>query len=185
MATLSCPYCPVPKNFIPSDINYILCKFHLHQTDKEVGCYCKYCVSKKLADNDIPPCRSLNIIKYLQTQSYKKDVRKEHIEEHTKEEHNEIYNKKEDNEIYNKKEDNEIYNKKEEIESLSSGLEIINMNQLDEYSKDNTSDRSENISSKNTSNRSEEGIGSDSTDNEIVFVQSPMESFINLNYIDD
>ena len=176
MATLSCPYCPVPKNFIPSDINYILCKFHLHQTDKEVGCYCKYCVSKKLADNDIPPCRSLNIIKYLQTQSYKKDVRKEHIEEHTKEEHNEIYNKKEDN---------EIYNKKEEIESLSSGLEIINMNQLDEYSKDNTSDRSENISSKNTSNRSEEGIGSDSTDNEIVFVQSPMESFINLNYIDD
>jgi hypothetical protein len=155
MATLSCPYCPIPKNFTPSDVNYILCKFHLHHTDKEVGCGCKYCISKKLVnDSDVPPpCRGFDMFKLEQ--------------------------------LHAKKKDNEIYNKKEEIESLSSGLEIINMNQLDEYSKDNTSDRSENISSKNTSNRSEECISSDSTDNEIVFVQSPMESFINLNYIDD
>ena len=174
MATLSCPYCPVPKNFIPSDINYILCKFHLHQTDKEVGCDCKYCVSKKLADNDIPQCRSLNIIKLqqLQTQLYKKDIREEHTEEHTKEEHRKKHI--------------------EDIESLSSGLEIINISQSDENSDcqssnkyDFQSSNQSNVQSNVQSDQSDISVNNDSTDNEIVFVQSPMESFLKLNYLDE
>ena len=56
MATLSCPYCIIPKKFISSDDNYLLCKFHLHRTDKEIGCTCKYCLAKKIVDmEDIPP----------------------------------------------------------------------------------------------------------------------------------
>ena len=56
MATLSCPYCNHPKKFISSDDNYLLCKFHLHRTDKEIGCTCKYCIAKNMVDTeDIPP----------------------------------------------------------------------------------------------------------------------------------
>jgi len=162
MATLSCPYCPIPKNFTPSDVNYILCKFHLHHTDKEVGCGCKYCISKKLVDNEeIPPCRRLNMLKLEQLQ----------------------------NQLY-KKEDIEI---REEIESLSSGLEIIDISQSDEHSDCQSSNKSNNetsnISSNKTSNQSgiqsDISVNNDNTDNEIVFVQSPMESFIKLNYLDD
>ena len=157
MATLSCPYCPIPKNFIPSDVNYILCKFHLHHTDKEVGCNCKYCISKKLVDNeDIPACRSLNITKLqqLQNQLYTKEVREEH---------------------------------REDIESLSSGLEIIDLSQSAEHSDCQTSNKTSKTSK--TSNQSDiqsdTSVNNDDTDNEIVFVQSPMESFIKLNYLDD
>ena len=56
MATLSCPYCIIPKKFISSNDNYLLCKFHLHRTDKEIGCTCKYCIAKNMVDTeDIPP----------------------------------------------------------------------------------------------------------------------------------
>ena len=56
MATLSCPYCIIPKKFISSNDNYLLCKFHLHRTDKEIGCTCKYCIAKKMVNiEDIPP----------------------------------------------------------------------------------------------------------------------------------
>ena len=170
MATLSCPYCPIPKKFIPSDINYILCKFHLHHTDKEVGCSCKYCVSKKIVDNEDIPSKGIELLKLHQLQS-------------------QLYIKKECTEEIESlrsglEEIESLRSGLEEIESLSSGLEIINISQSDKHSDGQSSNEDSNEDSNESEVNSDMSVNNDSN-NEIIFVQSPMESFIKLNYLDE